>query len=99
MYIEDEAQMKAVREALAESPIAIYLERLQQMLDARGGGYFADGRLTIADLKVMVWLRSLRSGILDDVPTDLSDKLGPKLVEHLDRVLGHPKVDAYDARF
>ena len=99
MFITDEAQKKAAREALAEGPIAIYLERLQKMLEARGGEYFADGRLTVADLKVMVWVRGLRSGILDYVPTDLPDKLAPKLVEHLDRVLGHPKVAEYYARF
>jgi glutathione S-transferase len=52
----------------------------------------------VADLKVMVWVRALRSGILDYVPTDLPDKLAPKLVEHLDRVLGHPKVAEYYAR-
>ena len=99
MFMKDEAQKKAAREALADGPIAIYLEHLQKMLDARGGEYFADGRLTVADLKVMVWVRGLRSGILDYVPTDLPDKLAPKLVEHLDRVLGHPKVDEYYARF
>ena len=98
MSINDEAQKKAAREALAEGPIAMYLERLQKMLEARGGKYFADGRLTVADLKVMVWVRSLRSGILDHVPTDLPDKLAPKLVEHLERVLGHPKVEGYYAR-
>jgi hypothetical protein len=37
MSIKDEAQKKAAREALAEGPIAIYLERIQKMLDARGG--------------------------------------------------------------
>ena len=99
MSIKDEAQKKAAREALAEGPIAIYLERLQKMLEARGGEYFADGRLTVADLKGMVWVRSLRSGILDHVPTDLPDKLAPKLVEHLERVLGHPKVEGYYAGF
>ncbi|MBW2161663.1 MAG: glutathione S-transferase family protein, partial [Deltaproteobacteria bacterium] len=99
MFMKDEAQKKAAREALAEGPIAIYLERIQKMLDARGGEYFADGRLTVADLKVMVWVRSLGSGILDYVRADLPDKLAPKLVEHLDRVLGHPKVDEYYARF
>ena len=69
------------------------------MLDARGGEYFSDGRLTVADLKVMVWVRSLRSGILDYVPRDLPDKVAPLLVEHLARVEGHPKVREYYARF
>lgn len=99
MSIKDEAAKKAAREALAEGPIALYLQRLQAMLEARGGEYFADGRLTVADLKVMVWVRALRSGILDHVPTDLPERLAPKLVEHLERVLGHPKVAEYYTRF
>lgn len=99
MQMEDEAEKKAAREALASGPIPIYLERLQAMLEAHGGEYFADGRLTVADLKVMVWVRSLRFGILDYVPADLPDKHAPKLVEHLERVLAHPKVVEYYGRF
>ncbi|MGB5194691.1 MAG: glutathione S-transferase family protein [Polyangiales bacterium] len=99
MWIKDEAEKKAAREALAEGPIALYLRQLQGMLEARGGEYFADGRLTVADLKAMVWVRGLRTGILDYVPTDLADELAPKLVEHLARVLAHPKVAEYYARF
>ena len=99
MRIKDEAEKRAAREALADGPITLYLQRLQAMLEARGGEHFADGRLTVADLKVMVWVRSLRSGILDYVPVDLPDKLAPKLVDHLDRVLEHPKVAEYYARF
>jgi len=99
MRIKDEAEKKAAREALANGPITLYLQRMQAMLEARGGEYFAAGRLTVADLKVMVWVRTLRSGILDYIPADLPDKLAPKLVDHLDRVLKHPKVAEYYARF
>ena len=99
MSIENEADKKAAREALAEGPIALYLEGIQALLEARGGEYFSDGRLTVADLKVMVWVRGLRSGILDYVPTDLADKRAPKLVEHLERVLALPKVVAYYGQF
>lgn len=98
MSIEDEAEKKATREALADGPITIYLERLQAMLEARGGEYFADGRLTVADLKVMVWVRALRAGILDHVPSDLPDRVAPKLVEHTNRVLRHPKIAEYYER-
>ena len=98
MFMSDEAKKKAAREALAEGPIALYLEQVQAMLEARGGEYFADHRLTVADLKVMVWVRALRAGILDYVPADLPDKHAPKLVEHLERVLAHPKVAEYYAR-
>ena len=99
MSIKDEDEKKAAREALSEGPLAIYLRQLQAMLEARGGEYFADGRLTIADLKVMVWIRSLRAGILDYVPADLPDKLAPTLVAHLERVDGDPRVREYYAGF
>jgi glutathione S-transferase len=99
MSIEDEAEKKAAREVLAEGPIALYLQGLEAMLEARGGDYFADGRLTVADLKVMVWVRGLHAGVLDYVPADLPEKLAPKLVQHLDRVLKHPKIAEYYARF
>ena len=65
------------------------------MLLAHGGEYFADSRLTVADLKVFVWVRSLRSGILDYMPADLPDRLAPQLVEHGERIAAHPQVAAY----
>ena len=99
MSIKEEDEKKAAREALADGPLVLYLHGLQAMLEARGGEYFADQRLTIADLKVMVWVRSLRSGILDHIPADLPDKLAPKLVAHLERVEGDPRVREYYAQF
>ncbi|MDH3727725.1 MAG: glutathione S-transferase family protein [Myxococcales bacterium] len=93
--IQDEAEKKAARQALADGPITVYLQQLQALLQARGGEYFADGRLTVADLKVMVWIRSLRSGILDHVAQDLPDNVAPLLVEHLIRIESHPKVREY----
>jgi glutathione S-transferase len=93
--IKDDAEKKAVRQVLADGPITAYLQQMQSMLEARGGEYFADGRLTVADLKVMVWTRSLRSGILDHIPKDLPDKVAPLLVKHLERIEAHPKVREY----
>ncbi|MDH3212201.1 MAG: glutathione S-transferase family protein [Myxococcales bacterium] len=93
--IEDESEKRAARETLVEGPMRLYLEKLQEMLVARGGSYFADDRLTVADLKVYVWIRSLRSGILDHVPPDLTDRVAPRLVEHCDRLSGHPGIVAY----
>jgi glutathione S-transferase len=89
------AEKKARRESLAAGPIRHSLERLQRRLVAHGGQYFADGRLTVADLKVFVWIRHLRSGQLDHVPVDLPDRVAPRLVEHHDRVKEHPAVKAY----
>lgn len=56
-----EAEKKAQREILAAGPLSHSLDRLQRRLVERGGEYFADGRLTVADLKVFVWIRHLRS--------------------------------------
>ena len=91
------AEKKAQRESLAAGPIRHSLERLERRLVAHGGQYFADGRLTVADLKVFVWIRHLRSGQLDHVPVDLPDRVAPQLVEHHDRLRDHPAIKAYYA--
>jgi prostaglandin-H2 D-isomerase / glutathione transferase len=93
-----EEQKKAQRKALVEGPIPFYLTRLQQRLEAHGGRYCAADRLSVADLKVFVWIRHLRSGALDHVPTDLPDRVAPKLVEHYERVKNDPRVKAYYAK-
>jgi glutathione S-transferase len=93
-----EEQKKAQRTALVEGPIPFYLTRLQQRLEAHGGQYFADNRLTVADLKVFVWIRHLKSGALDHVPTDLTDRVAPKLVEHYERVKNNARVKGYYAK-
>ena len=96
--IDDDAEKRAAREALAAEPLPLYLRRLQEMLDARGGEYFADNRLTVADLKVSVWISQLRSGMLDYIPTDLVERVAPNLVEHDDRIHAHPGVAAWYAQ-
>ena len=93
--IKNDEEKKAARRVLADGPIRFYLERLQARLERSGGKYFADNRITVADLKVFVWLRSLRSGILDHVPTDLPDRFAPLLVEHFECINSHPKIAAY----
>jgi len=75
MFLPEE-EKKARREALAAGPIPFYLARLQQKLEANGGRYFAGESLTMADLKVAILIRMLRSGMLDHVPADLVDRRG-----------------------
>ena len=91
------AEKTAQRENLAAGALSQSLDRLQRRLVAQGGQYFADGRLTVADLKVFVWIRHLRSGQLDHVPVDLPDRVAPRLIEHYDRVKEHPAIKAYYA--
>lgn len=94
----DEAERKAARERLAGGPIPMFLARLAAQLGDRGGVYFADGRLTVADLKVFVWIRHLRSGNLDHVPRDLVDRTAPLLVQHFEHVNAESGVASYYAK-
>ena len=59
--------------------------------------YLADGRLTVADLKVCLMLRHLTSGVLDDINPTLAGRVAPKLGAHRNRVLANPAVKAYYA--
>ncbi len=91
--------LKEARTALVNGPLPRYLDWLQTQLQAHGGQYFADNRLTIADLKVFVFVRSLNSGQMDHVPTDLVERLAPALNTHLHRIAGTPAVAQYYAKF
>jgi prostaglandin-H2 D-isomerase / glutathione transferase len=89
---------KKAREELAGGPITHYLKQFQARLEGAGGEYFADRRLTVADLKVFMLIRWLRSGVLDHIPKDLVDRVAPALVRHCERVSGHPKIADYYKR-
>jgi glutathione S-transferase len=93
-----EEEKNAQRKALVAGPLPFYLKRLERRLEERGGQFFAADRLSVADLKVFVWIRHLKSGALDHVPTDLVDHLAPLLVQHYERIKNEPGVKAYYAR-
>jgi glutathione S-transferase len=95
--LAEDAKKKA-REELVAGPITRYLEQFQVRLKAAGGEYFADHRLTVADLKVYMLLRWLRSGALDHIPKDLVDRVAPQLVKHFERVAKQPKIAEYYQR-
>ncbi len=90
--------LKEARQVLVDGPLTKYLAWLQAQLQAHGGVYFADGRLTIADLKVFVFVRSLNSGKLDHVPNDLVQRIAPALNAHGQRIAETPGVAQYYAR-
>lgn len=97
MDLPEDAKKKA-REELVAGRITRYLQQFQERLAAAGGEYFADKRLTVADLKIFMWIRWLRSGVLDYIPKDLVDRVAPLLVQHFERVASHPKVAEYYKR-
>ena len=86
-------ELRVAREKLVDGWLTIFIRGLDELLD-RGGDYFADNRLTVADLKVAGMTRWLRAGDLDHVPADLVDRLAPRLVEHEQRVSNDPVVKA-----
>lgn len=90
---------KEARLALVNGSMPMYLGWLQSQLMAHGGEYFADNRLTVADLKVFVDVRGLNSGRIDHVPTDLVEKVAPALNAHMQRIANMPAVLQYYAKF
>lgn len=87
--------LRQAREKLAEGWLSVYVRGLGDLLARGGGEYFADNRLTMADIKVFVQVRSLVSGTLDHVPTDIVARLAPSLLEHQDRVQSDPVITGY----
>lgn len=90
-------ELKAAREKLVEGWLTTFLKGLSTLLERGGGQYFAANMLTIADLKVLMQTRWLRSGALDHVPADLVDRIAPNLAEHQARIEADPRVTAYYA--
>ena len=97
MDLPADAKKKA-REELSAGRITRYLEQLQARLKTAGGEYFADKRLTVADLKIFMLIRWLRSGALDYIPKDLVDRVAPLMVKHFERVAGRPEIAEYYER-
>jgi len=87
-------ELRLAREKLVETRLTVSVEGLGKLL-ARGGDYFANNSLTIADLKAFGQTGWLCSGQLDHIPTDLVQRLAPNLVEHQKRVAADPRVVAY----
>jgi glutathione S-transferase len=90
-------ELKSAREKLADGWLTIFLRGLDELLARGGGDYFADKRLTVADLKMFVQTRWLGSGGLEHVPADLVHSVAPSLIEHEKRIAGESIVAAYYA--
>lgn len=89
--------LKNARVTLATGALPQYLRWLQNQLESHGGEFFADHRLTIADLKAFVILRWLSSGKLDHIPSDLIETVAPRLKDYISRVAKLPAVVQYYA--
>lgn len=90
-------ELRVAREKLVDGWLSVFLRGLNELLTRGGGTYFADDKLTVADLRVFVQMRWLCSGNLDHIPTDIVHRLAPGLVEHFKRIEREPRVVAYYA--
>jgi glutathione S-transferase len=96
LFLEGDELIDA-RKKLTDNWFTPYLKGMDELLTRGGGEYLADNRLTVADLKAFVHIRSLLTGVLDHVPTDLVQQVAPALVEHSNRIENDPIVVAYYA--
>lgn len=87
--------LKAARETFTDTWLTVYLKGLDAQLQRSGGEYFADQKLSIADLKSMVGVSWFSSGMLDHIPTDIVERVAPNIAKHQARIASHPKVTAY----
>lgn len=94
--LEGEA-LKQAREELKNGRLTVFIKGLDELLTRGGGQYFADRRLTVADLKMFVQIKALKAGSLDHIPADFVDQLAPALSEHHVRIEREPVVAAYYA--
>jgi glutathione S-transferase len=91
-------ELKQAREELANGWFKVYFTGLGKLLERGGGEYFADNKLTVADLKSFMMTKNIIAGQLDHVPGDFIAQCAPNLVAHNDRVAAHPIVTAYYSR-
>jgi len=96
--LEGEEQELA-RKDLINGSIADYLGWLQTKLEQQGGKYFIENRLTIADLRVFVWAKTLLSGNLDHIPASLIKESYPKIYQHFRRISEEPELIEYYAKY
>jgi glutathione S-transferase len=92
--LEAKARKKA-REDLSKDLLLRYLQQIDARLKRGGGEWFVENRLTVADLKCYIWIRSLKSPKAEYFPVDLVDKNAPLLARHLERMNSHPKIVSY----
>ena len=90
-------ELREARAKLTDNWLTVFIRGFDELLARGGGRYFADERLTMADLKAFVQIRSLRKGTLDHVPKDLVDTLAPALVDYQARIAAEPIVETYYA--
>ena len=82
MREQDVSKRKLMREELSKNDLPKYFGYLENLL-SEDCEWFADNKMTIADIALWRLMGWLKSGFLDDIPSDITDKF-----EKLSRLLG-----------
>ena len=85
-FFMPEEEKQRVRTELVAGAIPMFLSGLNTTLLANGGEFFCDGRLTMADLKILMIIRNLSSGNLDYVPASIVAEHAADLLPHMQRI-------------
>lgn len=86
-----DAEKKATREAFAAGWLTQWATTVSGQVV---GPFVAGDKLSVADLKLFVILRSILSGAYDHIPASFLDRF-PKLLALHGAVLAHPAIHAY----
>ena len=92
---KDDDEKKAFREKFAAGALKHWADNVEVQI---AGPFFGGNDLSVADLKIFVFLNFVKSGQYDYVPADYY-KAYPKLETLHAAVASHPKVAEWQARF
>ena len=95
LTLSAKATSKEATQAFVTGDLLHCLKTLERYLQNTGGRYFGGEHLSMADLRVFIWVSKLRTGDLPLIPADFIDKQAPPLVEHQKNIANHPDIVAY----
>ncbi len=95
LSLKDPDEKRAKREALAQSKIPVWADRVEAQITA--APFLAGEKISVADLKLFVVLRWIIGGTLDHIPATAFDG-HPKLRALYDAVAAHPGVKSWYAQ-
>lgn len=93
--IADADEKKAAREAFASGYLRTWAAAIERQITA--GPFFGGPRISVADLKLYIIMKSIKSGGIDHVPTTAFDEY-TALSRLYDAVDSHPAVVGGNAR-
>ncbi|KAL2916775.1 hypothetical protein HK105_203554 [Polyrhizophydium stewartii] len=89
---EDDAVVAAIHKRLAENTFPRMLRELDALIARHSGGTWAVGEsITIADLFMFSFFKTIREGVRKGMPTTLFDE-SPHILKSMDAVATHPRV-------